>query len=136
MNLCVCRVVSEDDFEGSRKEGVSDDELFEPYSDTRWAQFFLGIIINLSEQDKETSADRNPDVYLNLSDTLPELGGQLLPTREEEAKRCQRSPKSKRSLDLNLAGKISSSLKGTLSYLTQPKHCLSFDMVLFSLSQL
>lgn len=60
--MCVCRVVSEDDFEGSRKEGVSDDELFEPYSDTRWVEFFLGIIINLSEQDKETSADRNPDV--------------------------------------------------------------------------
>lgn len=60
--ICVCRVVSEGDFEGSRKEGVSDDELFEPYSDTRWVQFFLGIIINLSEQDKETSADRNPDV--------------------------------------------------------------------------
>lgn len=51
--VCVCRVVSEDDFEGSRKEGVSDDELFEPYSDTRWVQFFLGIIINLSEQDKK-----------------------------------------------------------------------------------
>ena len=32
------RVVSEDEFEGSRKGGLSDEELLEPYSDKRWAE--------------------------------------------------------------------------------------------------
>lgn len=32
----MCRVISEDELEESRKEGTSDDEPFEPYSDKRW----------------------------------------------------------------------------------------------------
>lgn len=40
--MCACarRVISDDDFDETRK-GASDDELFEPYSHTRWLKLFL-----------------------------------------------------------------------------------------------
>lgn len=43
VSVCVPRVISDDDFNEPRKEGASDDELFEPYSNTRWLELFLPI---------------------------------------------------------------------------------------------
>lgn len=35
MYMCMFRVISEDELQESRKGGLSDDDLFEPYSDKR-----------------------------------------------------------------------------------------------------
>lgn len=41
--MCTFRVNSEDDFEENRKGGLSDDELFEPYTDKRLVQIFISV---------------------------------------------------------------------------------------------
>lgn len=55
-SACVCRVISEDELEESRKEGMSDDEPFEPYSDKRW--------VSVSVVEKMADA-RSPGVNLS-----------------------------------------------------------------------
>lgn len=52
LSLCACvhRVISDDDFDETRKEGASDDELFEPHSNTRWLKLFLPINNQLKVQ--------------------------------------------------------------------------------------
>lgn len=51
-----CRVVSDEDFEESGKGGLSDDELFKPFSDKRWVQIFFSKDV-LSEKGARASND-------------------------------------------------------------------------------
>lgn len=125
------RAISEDDFEESRKGGLSDDELFEPYSDKRWVQIFFNeacCSFRNSRDGLKRTAGRNPDtVFSVFFSPLPRGRRVTVPNKRRRSPKAPEEPKVKKKPGPKPGWKNKFKPKAYVAYLTQPESYVSFN---------